>query len=110
MKPSRTVARFFAVATLLGVLMLPTGTALHQMSADPNDAAAEQKSDVFEAAFAIRQIEIGLTTFLSFVTGLAVAAFGLPYFSTQEASSGSRGTKMVNALAAIVIRHPARRW
>jgi len=40
MKPSRTVARFFAVATLLGVLMLPTGTALHQMSADPNDAAA----------------------------------------------------------------------
>jgi hypothetical protein len=40
MKPSRTVARFFAVATLLGVLMLSAGTALHPMSADPNDAAA----------------------------------------------------------------------
>ena len=40
MKSNRTVVRFFAVATLLGVLMLPTGTALHPMSADPNDAAA----------------------------------------------------------------------
>jgi hypothetical protein len=159
MKSNRTVVRFFAVATLLGVLTLSTGTALHPMSADPSDAAAafaeyavdrywiwshlaqfvgvvllalaliaftleleegrsapwggisvalaigliavaavlqavdgvalkrmvdrwaaaaaELKSDVFEAAFAIRQIEIGLTAFLSFVTGLAVTAFGL---------------------------------
>jgi hypothetical protein len=40
MKPNRASVRFFPVATLLGVLTLSAGTALHPMGADPNDAAA----------------------------------------------------------------------
>jgi hypothetical protein len=162
MKPSKSFCRFFPVASLLGVLTLLGGTALHPMSADPNDAAtafaeyaldkywlwshlaqfigvvlltlalitftleldkgssapwggicvalaigliaiaaalqavdgialkrivdrwaaaaAEQKAAVFEAAFAVRQIEIGLAAFLSLVTGLAIVAFGLALY------------------------------
>jgi hypothetical protein len=168
-KAARAFASLFTAAALLGVPTLFTGTVLHPMGADPNDAAAafaeyaldghwvwshlvqfvgisllalaliasaaelnqglsalwgrigvalaitliaiaaalqavdgvalkrmvdrwaaagpEQKPYVFEAAFAVRQIEIGLAGFLSFVTGLTIAAFGLAlYFSPKHSN------------------------
>jgi hypothetical protein len=180
MNPNSTFVRFFSAATLLGVVTLIAGTALHPMGADPNDAAAafaeyaldghwvwshlaqfvgvvllalaliaftleledghsapwggisvalavgliaiaaalqavdgvalkrvvdrwaaaaaDKKAVVFEAAFAVRQIEIGLAAFLSLVTGLTIVAFGLTLYFNPKGSRRFAWAALANGL------------
>jgi hypothetical protein len=53
---------------------------------------------VFEAAFAVRQIEIGLAAFLSLVTGLTIVAFGLTLYFNPKGSQWFAWAALANGL------------
>jgi hypothetical protein len=75
-----TVALALALIAIAAALQAIDGVALKRVVDHWAAATAEQKSAAFEAAFAVRQIEIGLAGFLSLVTGLAIVAFGLALY------------------------------
>jgi len=68
-----------AVATLAAALALQAvdGVALKLMVDRWAAAPATAKDIVFEAAFAVRQIEIGLASLLSLISGLTIAVYGI---------------------------------
>ncbi len=65
---------------LIGVaaaLQAVDGVAVKRLVDQWAAAPVDQKAMAFEAAFAVRQIEIGLAGYLSLLTGLAIILFGL---------------------------------
>jgi hypothetical protein len=62
-----------AVATMLQAV---DGIALKVMVDTWAAAPAEQKEGIFHAAFAVRQVEVGLATMLSLLLGLTVSVYG----------------------------------
>jgi hypothetical protein len=79
-----SVALAIALIAIAATLQAVDGVAVKRMVDRWAAAAAEQKALVFEAAYAVRQIEIGLAAFLSLVTGFAVFTFGLAlYFNPR---------------------------
>ena len=80
-----SAALAIALIAIASALQAVDGVALKRMVDRWASAGPELKPCVFEAAFAVRQIEIGLAGFLSFITGLAITAFGLAiYFSPKD--------------------------
>jgi hypothetical protein len=80
------VALAIGLIAIAAALQAVDGVAVKRMVDRWAAAGTEHKPYVFEAAFAVRQIEIGLAGFLSFVTGLTIAAFGLAlYFNPTHA-------------------------
>jgi hypothetical protein len=47
-------------------------------------ASAEGRGPAFEAAFAVRQVEIGLGSFLSMLSGVTLAIFGKALLATRQ--------------------------
>jgi hypothetical protein len=94
-----SVALAIGLIAIAATLQAVDGVAVKRMVDRWAAAAAEQKGFVFEAAFAVRQIEIGLAAFLSLVTGLTVFAFGLAlYFNPrplQWFASGALANSMI---------------
>jgi hypothetical protein len=69
---------------IAAALQAVDGVALKRVIDRSAAAAADQKAVAFEAAFAVRQIEICLAAFLSLITGLTIVAFGLTlYFNSK---------------------------
>jgi hypothetical protein len=66
-----------AALALAGVLQAVDGVALKLMVDRWAETAGPDKQVLFHAAFAVRQIEIGLAAFLAMLFGAAVSAFGL---------------------------------
>jgi hypothetical protein len=64
-------------------------------------AAGEARSLAFEAAFAIRQIEIGLASFLSVVFGFTLIAFGLAMLCSARYPAWLGVIGLVGALGAL---------
>jgi hypothetical protein len=81
-----TVALAVALIAIAAALQAVDGVALKRVVDHWAAAAAEQKSAAFEAAFAVRQVELGLAGFLSLVTGLAIVAFGLTLHLSPKGS------------------------
>jgi hypothetical protein len=80
------VAFAIGLIAIAAALQAVDGVALKHMVDRWAAAGPEHKPAVFEAAFAVRQIEIGLAGFLSFVAGLTIVAFGLALYSKPKAS------------------------
>lgn len=63
--------------TVAGALQAVDGIALKAMVDRLAHASAEARPMIFEAAFAVRQIEIGLASILAIFLGLAVILYGM---------------------------------
>jgi hypothetical protein len=95
------VALAISLIAIAAALQAVDGIALKRMVDRWAAAGPEQKPYVFEAAFAVRQIEIGLAGFLSFVTGLTIAAFGLALFYSPSHSKWFAWAAVVNGAAFV---------
>jgi len=95
------VALAIGLVAIAAALQAVDGIALKRMVDRWAAAGPEQKPYVFEAAFAVRQIEIGLAGFLSFVTGLTIAAFGLALFLNPRHSKSFAWAALVNGAAFV---------
>jgi hypothetical protein len=90
------VALAIGLVATAAALQAVDGIALKRMVDRWAAAGPEQKPLVFEAVFAVRQIEIGLAGFLSFVTGLTIAAFGLALYFSRRHSKWFAWAALVN--------------
>jgi hypothetical protein len=95
------VALAIGLVATAAALQAVDGIALKRMVDRWAAAGPEQKPYVFEAAFAVRQIEIGLAGFLSLVTGLTIAAFGLALFLNPRHSKSFAWAALVNGAAFV---------
>lgn len=106
------LARVGSVAAVGGALLLMITTFLHPVGADPSVAAAaalqavdgvalklvvdrwaqasgEARALAFEAAFPVRQVEIGFASLLSLIFGLTVSVFGIALLLSPRFASWS---------------------
>jgi hypothetical protein len=88
---------------IAAALQAVDGVALKRMVDRWAAAGPEQKLYAFEAAFAVRQIEIGLAGFLSLVTGLTIAAFGFALYCSAKDSKWFAWTALVNGAAFVAL-------
>jgi hypothetical protein len=95
------VALAIGLIAIAAALQAVDGVALKRMVDHWAAAGPEQKPYAFEAAFAVRQIEIGLAGFLSLVTGLAIAAFGLALYCSAKHSNWFAWTALANGMAFV---------
>jgi hypothetical protein len=93
-----SVALAVGLVAIAAALQAVDGVALKHVVDRWAAAAADQKAVVFEAAFAVRQIEIGLAAFLSLVTGLTMGAFGLTLYFNPQGSQLFAWVALVNSL------------
>src|SRR5262249_60980468 len=66
-----------ASIAMAAALQAVDGVALKMMVNRWMQASAETRARVFDAAFAVRQIEIGMASLLSILFGLTVSVFGI---------------------------------
>lgn len=66
-----------AFITVAAMLQAVDGVALKMMVDHWAAATGESRTSAFEATFAVRQVEIGIASFFSLLSGLTVSVFGL---------------------------------
>jgi hypothetical protein len=62
-------------------------------------ASADARGPLYEAAFAVRQIEIGLGTFLSLISGLTLCSYGLALIGSSRYPSWTGWAGLTDGIA-----------
>lgn len=88
-----------AVATMLQAV---DGIALKVMVDAWAVAPAEQKEGAFHAAFAVRQVEVGLATMLSLLLGLTVTIYGRALLADHTYPKWIGGLALVGGVLTVV--------
>lgn len=88
-----------AIVATAAALQAVDGVALKVMVDRWAAAPVDARSVVFEAAFAVRQIEIGLASLLSLVSGLTVTIFGVALLVSTRYSRWLGGVGLAGGLA-----------
>jgi hypothetical protein len=74
----------FAALALAAVLQAVDGIALKAMVDRWAQAGPAQKQSAFEAAFAVRQIEIGLASYTALLFAAAIVLFGIAFVASAR--------------------------
>jgi hypothetical protein len=90
-----------ALIALAGALQAVDGIALKVMVDRWAAASGEAQSVAFETAYAVRQVEIGLASFLSLVSGLTMIVFGIAITISDRYPTWLGGLAVVGGLGAI---------
>jgi len=91
-----------AVMVALGAaLQAVDGVALRVVVERWASAAGEARAPAFEAAFAVRQVEVGLASLLSLVSGLTLAVFGVALALSARYPSWLGGLGLLGGLGMV---------
>jgi len=90
-----------ACLSLAGVLQAVDGIALKVMVDRWSTAAPQSQSLIFETAFAVRQVEVGLASMLSVFLGLTAVLYGGALLSSGEGSNRLGWLGMVTGAATM---------
>jgi hypothetical protein len=101
--PAAAWARFGSAGATAGIalaaaLQAVDGVALKVMADRLAAASAEARGPLFEAVFAVRQIEIGLGALLSLVTGLTLSAYGVALVASRKYPSWAGWSGLLDGL------------
>ena len=95
------VAGTSASVAVAAALQAVDGVALKRMVDRWMQASGSARPSVFEAAVAVRQVEIGMASLLSVVFGLTVAAFGIATASSRRFPLWLGGAGVLGGLASV---------
>lgn len=91
-----------AIIAVAAVLQAVDGVALKVMVDRWVDATGEARMLAFETAFAVRQIEIGLASLLSLLSGLTLTVFGVSTVLSIRYPSWMGGVGLLGSLGLVV--------
>jgi hypothetical protein len=105
-RPGRTWARIAAGGAIAGLAVVAAlqavdGIALKVMVDTWDAALSEQKDAVFHAAFAVRQIEIGLASMLSLILGFTTSVYGMALLADRTYSKWVAGLAIIGGVPAM---------